>query len=75
MHSHKQAVIQISRYLLSTKEKGMLYKPDLSKGIEVFVDADIAGGWDSTNATNVENLYLCTGYVIFYAGCPIFQAK
>jgi hypothetical protein len=41
MHSHKQAVIWICRYLFSTKEKGMLYKPDSSKGIEVFVDADL----------------------------------
>ena len=76
MHSHEQAIIQIGRYLLSTKVKGMLYKPDSSKGIEVFVDADFAGGWDSTNAMNAENIYLCTDYVIFYAGCPIFwQSK
>ena len=76
MCSHKQAAIQIGRYLLSTKEKGKLYKPDLSKGIEVFVDAQFAGGWDSTNAMSADNVYSCTGYVIFYAGCPIFwQSK
>ena len=28
MRSHEQAVIRIGRYLLSTKEKGMIYKPD-----------------------------------------------
>jgi hypothetical protein len=44
MRSHKQAVIRIGRYLLSTKEKGILYKPDSSTGIEVFVDADFSGG-------------------------------
>ncbi len=44
MCSHEQAAIGIGRYLLSIKKKGMLYKPDLSKGIEVFVDADFAGG-------------------------------
>jgi hypothetical protein len=76
MHSHEQAVIRIGRILLSTKEKGMLYKPDSSKGIEVFVDADFAGGWDSANAMNAENIHSCPGYVIFYAGCPIFwQSK
>jgi hypothetical protein len=76
MHSHEQAVIQIGRYLLSTKEKGMIYKPDLLKGIEVFVDADFAGGWDPGDALNADNVYSCTGYIILYAGCPIFwQSK
>ena len=46
MRSHEQAVMRISRYLLSTKEKGMIYRPDSNRGIEVFVDADFAGGWD-----------------------------
>ncbi len=36
------------------------------------MDADFAGGWDSTNAMNAENVYLGTGYVILYAGCTIF---
>ncbi len=35
--------MRIRRYLLSTKEKGMIYKPDSRRGIEVFVDADFAG--------------------------------
>ncbi len=76
MHLHEQAVIQISRYLLSTKEKGMIYKPDSTKGIEEFVDADFAGGWDPGDAIKADNVYSCTGYVISYAGCPIFwQSK
>jgi hypothetical protein len=44
MHSHKQAFMRIGRYPLSTKEKGMIYKPDSSKGIEVYVNADFVGG-------------------------------
>ncbi len=38
MCSHKQAVIWIGRYLLSTKEKGMLYKPNFSTGIVLSSD-------------------------------------
>ncbi len=72
MRSHKQAVIRIGRYLLSTKEKGMIYKPDVLQGIEVFVDVDFAGGWNPEDAMNAENIYSRTGYVIFYARCPIF---
>jgi hypothetical protein len=71
MRSHEQAVIRIGRYLLSTKEKGMIYKPDALRGIEVFVDADFAGGWDPADALNAENVYSRTGYLISYAGCPV----
>jgi len=63
---------------LSTKEKGMIYHPDSTRGIEVFVEADFAGGWDPGDALNADNVYSCTGYVyvICYAGCPIFwQSK
>jgi hypothetical protein len=52
MRSHKQVVIRIGQYLLSTKEKGMVYKPDSLRGIEVFVDADFAGSWDPADAMN-----------------------
>jgi hypothetical protein len=76
MRSHKQAVMRIGRYLLSTKERGMIYAPDSSKGLEVFVDADFAGGWDPGDASNTDNVYSCTGYVICYSGCPMFwQSK
>jgi hypothetical protein len=61
---------------LSTKEKGMIYKPNSTRGIEVLVDADFAGGWDPDDALNADNMYSCTGYVICYAGCPVFwQSK
>jgi hypothetical protein len=76
MHSHKQAVMRIGHYHLSIKEKGMIYKSDSSKGIEVYVDADFAGRWDPDDALNAENVYSVTRYVINYAGCPIFwQSK
>ncbi len=54
------------------KNKGMIYSPDSSKGIEVYVDADFAGGWDPTQAEDADNVYLCTGFVIYYAGCPVY---
>jgi hypothetical protein len=76
MHLHKQAVMKIGRYLLSTCKKGMIYKPDLTKGIEVYVDADFAGGWDPADSMDADNIYSRTGYIIWYAGCPIYwQSK
>jgi hypothetical protein len=45
MHLHEQAIMRIGWYLSSTCKKGMTYKPDSSKGLEVYVNADFAGGW------------------------------
>ncbi len=76
MHLNEQAVIHIWHYLLSTQDKGMVYKPDSTRGIEVYVDADFAGGWDPGDAMNADNVYSQTRYVIWYAGCPIYwQSK
>ena len=76
MRSHEQAVMQIGQSLLSTQDKDMKYVPDSKKGIEVYVDADFAGGWDSGDPLNADNVYSRTGYVIWYAGCPIYwQSK
>ena len=64
MRSHEQAVMQIGQSLLSTQDKDMKYVPDSKKGIEVYVDADFAGGWDSGDPLNADNVYSQTGYVI-----------
>jgi hypothetical protein len=76
MRSHKQAVMRIGQYLLSSKDKGIIYAPDPKQGLEVWVDADFAGGWGPSEADNADNVYSCTGFVIYYAGCPVFwQSK
>jgi hypothetical protein len=54
------------------KERGTIYAPDSSKGLEVFVDANFAGGWNPGDASNADNVYSHTGYVICYSGCPMF---
>ena len=54
----------------------MTYKPDPLNGLEVYVNADFAGGWDPANPGNADNVYSRTGFVICYASCPIFwQSK
>jgi hypothetical protein len=76
MKSCKQAVMHIGQYLLSSKNKGMIYAPDSKWGLEFWVDADFASGWDPSEADNADNVYSCTGLVIYYAGCPVFwQSK
>ena len=43
--SHEQIAKLIGRYILDTRDKGMIYRPDTSRGLECYVDADFAGGW------------------------------
>ena len=62
---------QIVKYLISTKERGIIYSPDPSLGLECFVDTDFAGGWSQADAKNAENVISRAGFVIRYAGCPI----
>ena len=71
MLCHEKAVKYIAQYLLGTQDKGIHYKPDPTKGLECYVDADFAGGWSSGDHTNPECVLSRTGFVIMYAGCPI----
>ncbi len=54
----------------------MIYAPDSKRGLEVWVDADFAGGWNPEEAGDADNVYSRTGFIIYYAGCPIYwQSK
>ena len=69
---HGTAVNWLGRYLKGTRTKGMLFKPDLTKGLEVFVDADFSGNWDHIMAAEDRDTARSRhGYIIRYMGCPI----
>ena len=70
--SHERAVTRIGRYLIDEKSRGIMCKEDRSRGLECFVDADFAGGWNTEDPLNPENLLSRTGFVITYQGIPIF---
>ena len=69
--SHERAIKRIVRYLLDTKDQGLIYKPDKSKGLECYVDADFAGGWKDGDQGSPESVLSRTGFLIMYAGFPI----
>ena len=69
--SHERAVKRIGRYLLGTKDRGIIFRPNKNVGLECFVDADFAGAWTKEDAGNANNVLSRTRYVIFYAKCPI----
>ena len=69
--SHEVAAKRVIRYLKSTPEKGILLRPDRKQGLTCYVDADFAGNWSSDQALDPRACLSRTGYVIFYANCPI----
>ena len=68
---HTRAIRWLGRYLKATKHHGMILRPDKSKGLELFVDADFAGNWDPVDTKNPDTARSRHGYVIKYANCPI----
>ena len=73
--SHERTVKRIGRYLLGTANRGIMYSPEMKKGLECYVDADFAGGWAKADANNPDNVLSRTGYIITYAGCPLIWAS
>lgn len=70
--SHEKAIKRLGRYLMHTKNEGIVYNPDISKGLECYVDADFAGGYSPETGHDADNLLSRTGMVIMYANCPIY---
>ena len=62
---------QIGKYLLHSTDKRLVYKQDIEKGLEVFVDADFAGCFNKSVAEDPVLLYSRTSFIIKYAGCPV----
>jgi histone deacetylase 1/2 len=74
--NHSQAVKRIGRYLLGTKDKGIVFKPDPSRSLEVFADADFCGLYDAETALyDPVTAKSRTGYIIQFMGCPIVWAS
>jgi len=68
---HTAAVKRIGRYLLGTKDKGLIMRPN-QEGMECWVDAAHASEWNNKTASNDPNTARSRmGCVITYAGCPM----
>ena len=71
MLAHEKAIKRLGRYLYHTRKEGIVYNPDISKGLECYVDTDFARGWQEENTDDADNVILRTGMVIMYTNCPI----
>jgi len=68
---HGEAIKWLGRYLKGTRNKGTILRPDKSRQLEVFVDADFAGNWDPSEYEDCDTARSRHGYYITFAGCPI----
>jgi hypothetical protein len=74
--SHGQAIKRIIRYLVATKEMGTSFCPDLTKGLDCFVDADFCGLFGYEDDQDPVSVKSRTGFVLTLFGCPIItQSK
>ena len=69
--SHAQAVKRIVKYLIATKDRGMIFRPSLDWKVDCYVDADFCGLWGSEDPEDPVVAKSRTGYVILLAGCPL----
>jgi len=68
---HELAVKRIGRYLLLTRDKGLIMKPKPDFRLDMYVDADFTGLWHRDHAELRECALSRTGFIITYCGCPI----
>ena len=64
MQIHELDITRIGLYLVDNTDSGVIYTIDKTKGIEVYVDTDFTGGWDSADSSNADNVLSRTGFVI-----------
>ena len=58
--------------MLDTKDKGIIFRAYKTKGLECHGDAEFSGGWKNGDNINPEAVISRTGFLISYAGCPIY---
>lgn len=73
--SHEKAIKRIVRYLKRTREQGLIMHVDKAKGLECYVDADFAGGFNKEKPTNPRDCLSRTGYIVKFGGCPIIWSS
>jgi len=74
--SRNIAVRRIIRYLKRTKDCGYILHPSsIHHNIDCYVDADFAGLWSPTRASDPISVKSCTGYIITFASCPVLWSS
>jgi hypothetical protein len=73
---HGKAILYLIRYLKKTRDLGLCFKPDSTKGFECYCDADFSGLWNKAFApVDPSTSKSQSGWINFYAGCPVSWAS
>jgi len=73
--SHGAAVKRIGRYLVGTRDKGIILDPR-AHSFDCWVDASFVGDWNRVTADIDPSVAKSrTGYILAYGGCPIVWAS
>ena len=70
-HSHEVGVKMIGRYLLETRDKGLVMNPSEALDIHAYPDADFAGMWGHEDPVDPISVKSRAGFVINVANCPV----
>ena len=74
--SHAEAVKRIGRYLLATRDKGLIIHLNTRTYFECWVDADFSGNWRQQDAYNDPMTSKSrSGWIVSFAGAPITWAS
>jgi hypothetical protein len=74
--THGEAILYLVRYLMKSRDLGIHFKPDPSKGFKCYCNADVLGLWNKTLAPDDPSTAKSqSGWIIFYAGCPVSWAS
>jgi hypothetical protein len=74
--SHGKAILYLVCYLKKTRDLGLKFKPDPKKGFDCYCDANFSGNWNKAFASvDPSTAKSQSGWIIFYAGCPISWAS
>ena len=72
--THELALKRIGRYLIGTKNKGLILNPNEDLNIDCYVDADFAGLWGSEPPDSPISVKSRSGWLIMVGGCPVIWA-
>ncbi len=73
---HGEAALYLVWYLKKSRDIGIRFQPNPKKVFECYCDADFSGAWNKQFAQHDPSTAKSrSGWVIFYAGCPIIWAS
>ena len=73
---HGKAIIYLVRYLMRSRDVGIRFSPNPNKGFECYCDAKFSGKLNKDGAAHDPSTAKSrSGWIIFYAGCPVIWAS